>query len=169
MIFKKNGSCIENIKQESENKIEDRYSLDVKKKQFISTCNTFTSINFHKQERDLTNTNQINSEVSTLPKLRNLNNASPVKLHAINLQNENNINIINLKSFNKEEIDQIENNANSDSHLNNNNSNDNYNTYDNNNNDTRNKEDNIDDMNQKIISKTEKNYSEEEKLTPFSK
>jgi hypothetical protein len=172
MIFKKNGLCIENIKQESENKIDERYSSDIKKKLISSSYNTFTNINFLKQEKDQTNTNQINSDGTSLPKLKNMNKASPVKLHAINLQNENNINIINLKNLNKEELYDNEDNRNSDFFLNYNNSNSTNNNYDNNNNyNTRNKEDFIDDINFKALSKTERNYndSEDEKLTPFSK
>jgi hypothetical protein len=109
MIFKKNGSSIEDIKGESEKKNNDPKNFPkIKKAAFsFSTSSTYNSLkytNFQKKEKDK-KTNLINTEIKllSLVKLENKNSSSPVKLQAKNLSIEkrNDNDIINLQNSNK--------------------------------------------------------------------
>jgi len=148
MIFKKNDSTnLENIKHEPDNRINERYSPDIKKKS-SPLFNTFKGINFNKQDKDNTN-NLINTDVTSLAKLKNMNKASPIKLHAITSSNDNN-NIINIHGQD-EKVEDYEDIRNSDFFMD--------------------KNDNInDEPKQKIECQTERERKDtEEKYTPFSK
>lgn len=170
MIFKKNGSSIENDNKESDIKLSERYSPEVKKKIFSSSHNVFSKTNFHKQETISPN-NLINTDVTSLSKLKNMNKASPVKLHAIGSE---------IKNSNSQE-------KNSENENNNNNfRNSDFTLYDCgvNINKGKNDNDNNDDNNCKFANDNDKNeykgngsnnwngnnnVEEKEKYNPFSK
>lgn len=149
MIFKKNGSNeVENSKQENENKFSDRYSPEIKKKLFSSSHNFFTNKNLKNSElNNNTKTNNFfNTDITSLSKLKNINKASPIKLHAIK---DDQSNKIELENCNEKKNNNNNNSENSVSFQ---------------------EEDmNINENHQKINCITERNVQDENKYQVFTK